>query len=108
MQILQRLRGSLPREVSAELEPADEVAAAVPSLDLLRQHNGGDAHVGSNTQFLSLARCSRLFGVHDPCGTRSTWHRPLLLGLTSYGMATSEISHVTLRVRPVTLRPSGG
>ena len=80
----------------------------MPSLDLLRQHNGGDAHVRSGTQFLSLVGCSRLFGVHDPYGTRSIWCRLLLLGLTSSRMAISEIFYVAPRVEPVILRPSGG
>ena len=80
----------------------------MPSPDFLRQHNDGDAHVGSGTQFLSLAGCSRLFGVHDPCGTRSIWIRLLLLGLTSSGMTISEIFCVAPRVGPAILRPSGG
>ena len=82
--------------------------AAIPGPDLLKPHNSGDAHVGSGIQFLSLAGCSHLFGVHDPYGTHSIWYRLFLLGLTSSGMAISEIFHVTLCVGPMTLRLSGG
>ena len=82
--------------------------AAVPGPVLLKPRNGGDAHVGSGIQFLSLAGYSHLFGVHDPCGTHSIWYRLFLLGLTSSGTANSEIFHVALRVGPVTLRPSRG
>ena len=70
-----------------------------PGPDLPEPRSGGDAHV---------ARCSRLFDVHDPCGTHSIWYRLLSLGLTSFGMAILGIFHVALRVRPMTLRPSGG
>ena len=80
----------------------------MPGPDLMRPHNSGDSHVGSGIQFLSLVGCSRLFGVHDPCGTHSIWYRLLWLGLTSSTMAISEIFHVVLRVGPVTLRLSGG
>ena len=84
------------------------MAAAAPSLDLPEPCSGGDAHVGSGIQFLFLAGCSHLFGVHDPCGTHRIWYRLLLLGLTSSRMAISGIFHVVLRVGPVTLRLSGG
>ena len=57
--------------------------------NLLKPHNGGDAHVGSGTQFLSLAGCSHLFGVHDPCGTHNIWYCLFSLGLTSSEMAIS-------------------
>ena len=75
---------------------------------LLRPRNGYDVHVGSGIQFISLVGCNHPFDVHDPCGTHSIWYRLFLLGLTSYGMAISEIFHVALRVGPVTLRPSRG
>ena len=81
---------------------------AAPGPDFPEPRSCGDAHVGSGIQFLFLARCSRLFGVHDPCGTQSIWYRLLSLGLTSSGMAISRIFHVALRIRPMTLRPSGG
>ena len=80
----------------------------MPSLDLLKPRNDGDAHVGSGIQFLSLARRSRLFGVHGLCGTHSIWYRLFLLGLTSSGMAILEIFHVALCVGPATLRLLGG
>ena len=81
---------------------------AVPGPDLLKPRNGGDAHVGSSIEFLSLVGCSHLFGVHDPCGTHSIWYRLFLLNLTSSEMAISEIFHVALRIGPVTLRLSRG
>ena len=87
---------------------ADEVVAAAPGRDLLKARNGEDVHVGSGIQFLSSARCSHMFGVHDPCGTHSIWYCPFLLGLTSFEMATLEIFYVALRVGLVTLRLSGG
>ena len=76
--------------------------------DLLKPRNGGDVHIGSGTQFISLAGCSHLFGVHDPCGTHSIWYCLFSLGLTSSKMAISEIFHVALRVGLVTLRLSRG
>ena len=88
--------------------PADEVVAVAPGPDLPKPRSGGDAHVGSGIQFLFLAGCSRMFGVHDSCGTHSIWYRLLWLGLTSSEMAISGIFHVTFRVGPVTLRPSRG
>ena len=81
---------------------------AAPVLVLLKPRNDEYAHVGSSTQFISLAGCSHRFSVHDPCGTHSIWYCIFLLGLTSYEMAISEIFHVALRVVPVTLRLSGG
>ena len=81
---------------------------AAPSPDLLKPRNDEDAHVGSGTQFLSLAGCSHLFGVHDPYGTHSIWYSLFLLGLTSFEMVISEFFHATLRVGLVTLRLSGG
>ena len=81
---------------------------AAPSLDLLKPRNCEDAHVGSDTQFLSSVGCSHRFVVHDPCGTHSIWYCLFLLGLTSCEMVISEIFHVALRVRPMTLRLSGG
>ena len=80
----------------------------VPGPDHLKPHNDEDAHVGSGTQFLSLAGCSHLVGVHDPCGTHSFWYCLFLLDLTSSEMAISGIFHVALRVGPMTLRLSGG
>ena len=88
--------------------PADEVVAVAPGPDLPEPRNGGDAHVGSDIQFLFLAGCSRLFDVHDPCRTHSIWYHLLSLGLTSSEMAISRIFHVALHVGPVTLRPSRG
>ena len=76
---------------------------AAPGPDLLKPRNDEDAHVKSDTQFLSLVGCSHLFGVHDPCGTHSIWNYLFLLGLTSSEMAISEIFHVALRVGLVTL-----
>ena len=81
---------------------------AAPSPDLLKPRNSEDAHVGSGIQFLSLAGCSHLFGVHDPCGTHSIWYCLFLLGLTSSEMAILEIFHVAFRVGPETLRLSVG
>ena len=80
----------------------------MPSPDLLKPRNGGDAHVGLGIQFISLAGCIRLFGVHGLCGTHSIWYRLFLLGLTSSGMAILEIFHVALRIEATTLRTSGG
>ena len=80
----------------------------IPGTDLLKPCNGGDAHVGSTIKFLSLVGCSHLFGVHDPCGTRSIWYCLFLLDLTSSEMAISEIFHVALRVGPEILRLSRG
>ena len=88
--------------------PADEVAAVATSPDLPKPRRGGDAHVGSGIQFLFLAGFSRLFGIHDPCGTHSIWYRLLSMGLTSSRMPISRIFHVALRVGPVTLRPLEG
>ena len=81
---------------------------AVPGLDLLKPRNGEDAHVGLGIQFLSLAGCSHLFGVHDPYRTHSIWYCLFFLGLTSSKMAISEIFHVAFRVGPGTLRMLGG
>ena len=81
---------------------------ATPGLDLLKPRNSGDAHVGSGTQFLSLAGCSHMFGVHDPCGTHSIWYCLFSLGLTSYEMTILENFHVALRLGPMTLRLLGG
>ena len=91
--------------------PADKVVPVVPAVpgpDLPKPRSGRDAHVESSIQFLFLAGCSRLFGVHDPCGTHIIWYRLLSMGLTSSGMAISRIFHVALHVGPVTLRSSGG
>ena len=84
------------------------MVAAAPGQDLPEPRSGGDAHVGSGIQFLFLAGCIRLFGVHDPYGTHNIWYRLLSLGLTSSGMAISGIFHVALRVGPVTLRSLRG
>ena len=81
---------------------------ATPGPVLLKPRNGEDAHVGSDTQFLSSVGCSHLFSVHDPCGTHSTWYYLFSLGLTSSKMAISENFQVALRVGPVTLRLSEG
>ena len=89
------------------MESANEVVAAVFGPNLLKPRNSGDAHVGSGFQFISLVRFSHMFSVHDPCGTHSIWYRLFLLGLTSSRMAILGIFHVALRVRPVTLTPSG-
>ena len=62
---------------------------AAPGLDLVKPRNGEDAHVGSGTQFLSSARYSHEFDVHDPCGTHSIWYCIFLLGLTSSEMVIS-------------------
>ena len=82
------------------------MVAPVP--DLLKPHNGGDAHVESDTQFLSSIGCSHRFGVHEPCGTHSIWYCLFLPDLTSSKTPISEIFYVELRVGPVTLRLSGG
>ena len=108
LQILQRSHGYLPRAVGAKLGLADEVVVAAPGPDLLTPRKGEDVHVGLGIQFLSLTRCSHLFGVHDPCGTHSIWYCLFLLGLPSSEMAISEIFHVAFRVGPRTLRLSGG
>ena len=81
---------------------------AAPSSNLLKPRSGEDVHVGSSIQFLSPVGCSRLFGVHDPYGTHSTWYCLFLLVLSSCEMATLEISHVAPRVGPVILRQLGG
>ena len=81
---------------------------AAPGLDLLNPCNSEDAHVGSDTQFLSSVGCSHRFGVYYPCGTHSIWYCLFSLSLTSSEMVISEIFHVALRVGPVTLRLSGG
>ena len=82
------------------------MAGLVPAF--LRPLNDEDVRVGSDIQSLSLVGCSHRFGVHDPCGTHSIWYCLFLRGLTLSEMATSGIFHVALRVRPVTLRLSGG
>ena len=94
--------------VGVEMESVDEVVAVVPGLELPKPRNGGDAHIRSGIQFLSLTRCSILFDFYEPYGTYSIWYHLVLLGLTSCGMAISEIFHVALRVEHVTLRPLGG
>ena len=76
-------------------------------LALLRPRNDEDVRVGSVIQSLSSVGCSHRFGVHGRCGTHSIWYCLLLMGLTLFEMATSEIFHVAPRVRPVTLRLSG-
>ena len=90
------------------MESTGEVGAAAPGPDLPKPRNGGDAHVGSGIQFLSLAGCSRLFSVHGPYGTHGTSYCLLSMGLTSSRTTISEIFHVALCVGPVILRPSGG
>ena len=82
------------------------MARLVPAL--LRPHNGEDVHVRSCIQSISSVGCSHQFGVHDPYGTHSIWYCLFLRGLTLSEMATLEIFHVALHVRPVTLRLSGG
>ena len=77
-------------------------------LALLRPCSDKDVRVRSDIQSLSSVGCSHQFGFHDPCGTHSIWYCLFLLGLTLSEMATSEIFHVALRVRPVTLRLSRG
>ena len=77
-------------------------------LTLLRPCIGKDVRVGSGIQYLSLVGCSHRFGIHDPYGTHSILYCLFFLGLTLFGMATSEIFHVALRVGPVTLRMLGG
>ena len=81
---------------------------ATPGLDLLRPRSGEDVHVGSGIQFPSSTGYSRLFGVHDPYGTHSTWYCLFLLGLSSSKMVTLGISHAAPLVGPVILRQSGG
>ena len=81
---------------------------AAPGPVLLKPRKGEDAHVELDTQFLSSARCSHLFGVRDPCGTHSIWYCLFSLGLTSFEMAISENFHVALRIGPGILRPSRG
>ena len=39
---------------------------ATPGPVLLKPRNDEDAHVGSDTQFLSSVGCSHLFDVRDP------------------------------------------
>ena len=87
-----------------QLGLVDKVVVAASGPDLLKPRNDGDAHVGSGTKFLSSARCSHLFGVHDPCGTHSIWYCLFLLDLTSSEMVISGIFHVAFLIRPVTLR----
>ena len=77
-------------------------------LTLLRPRNGEVVRVGSGIQSPSSVGCSHRFDVHDPCGTHSIWYCLFLLGLTLFGMATSEIFHFVLRVEPVILRLSKG
>ena len=77
-------------------------------VDLLKPCNDEDAPVGSGIQFLFLAGCSHLVGVHDPYGTHSIWYCLFLLGLASFEMAILEIFHVAINVRPGTLRLLGG
>ena len=89
---------------SAELGLVDEVVVVGLVLALLRPFNGEDVRVGSGIQSLSSVGCSHRFDVHDPCGTHSIWNCLFLLGLTLSKMATSEISHVALRIGPATLR----
>ena len=74
---------------SAELGLADEVVVAAHGPVLLKTRNGEDAHVGSNTQFISSVGWSHLFGVHDPYGTHSIWYCLFSLGLTLSEMAIS-------------------
>ena len=62
---------------------------AVPGPVLLKPRNDEDAHVGSDTQFLSSVGCNHLFSAHDPCGTHSTCYCLFSLGLTSSKMAIS-------------------
>ena len=82
--------------------------AAAPDPNLPRPRNGEDVHVGSGIQFPSSTRYGRMFGVHDPYGTHSTWYCPFLLGLSSYVMAILGIFHAALCVGLVILRQSGG
>ena len=84
------------------------MVVAASGIDLLRPRSGEDVHVGSSIQFPSSIGCSRPFDFRDPYGTRSIWCCLSWLGLTSFGMATSEIFHAALRVGPVTLRLLGG
>ena len=79
LQILRRLHGSPPRAVGAEPGLADKVVVVAPSPDLLKPRNDEDAHVRSDTQFLSSTGCSHRFGVHDPCRTHSIWYCLFLL-----------------------------
>ena len=77
-------------------------------LALLRPCSDKDVRVRSGIQSLSSVGCSHQFDFHDPCGTHSIWYCLFLLGLTLSEMATLEIFHIALRVRPVTLRLSRG
>ena len=77
-------------------------------LSLLRPRNGEDVRVGSGIQSLSSVGCSHRFSVHGSCGTHSILYCLFLLGLTLSEMGTSETFHVAPRVKPVTLRLSGG
>ena len=82
MKIPRRSHGFLPRAAGAELGLDDEVVVVAPGHILLKPCTDEDAHVGSNTQFLSSTGCSHQFGVHDPCGTHSIWYCLFSLGLT--------------------------
>ena len=79
---------------------------AVPGPDLLRLRSGENVHVGSGIQFPSSARCSHLFGVHDPYGIHNTWLSPSSLGLFSSKTATLKTFRAASHVEPVTLRLS--
>ena len=56
-----------------ELELADEVMGAMPSLDLLRPRRDEDVHVESDIQFPSSVGCNHLFSAHDFYGIHNTW-----------------------------------
>ena len=86
----------------------DEVVEEVSGSDLLEPHNGRDVHVGLGIRFLSLIEYSHLFGVHDLCGTRSTWSCLFLLGSSSSETATLKSSHTAPRIGHETPRPSWG
>ena len=84
------------------MELADEVMEAVPSPDLLRPRSDEDVHIGPGIQFPSSARCSHLFGFHDPYGLHNTWLSLSLLCLSSSETATLKTFRVVSHVGPVT------
>ena len=76
--------------------------------DLLEPYNGRDVHVRLRIRFLSSVKYSHLFDAHDLCGTRSTWLRLFLLGLSSVETATLKTSHIAPGIELQTPRPSRG
>ena len=80
----------------------------MPGSNLLDPRNSGDIHVRLGIRFLSSTEYNHLFGVHDLCGTRSTWICLFLLGPSSSETTTLKTSHAAPRIGLETSRPSGG